>query len=499
MKYHFAGEDDHVFKVRHPDGSEFHIAKHALGPEMHKRIKALEPLKMADGGMVEDELPSEYSQIMSEQPEAMPQASAPINPNGFVAEPVSEMEARNPAQAAEPYQDVTLPETAAPAPQMSGAMPSSGQDAISQAFAQKESAISGMAAAEQQKSKEMAAVYEDQAKQMQEQQQNYAAEHAKIDAEHKQLLDAVMKERVDPNRLFTNMGTGNKILAAISIGLSGIGAGLQGPGAKNMAMEVIQKSIDRDIEAQKAELGKKNTLLSENLRRYGDLERATQMTQLQMNAIVQAKVSQIAARSGSSEAVARAKMGLADLGMQAAQIKQQMAAKQMALQGGRGDPSGLVQYLVPEHHQKAVFDEIQRAQDTRRMGESILKAFDQAAQENTVAKTGAGLLRTPGSVLALHQAMQPTFKDLEGTVRQAAMDNTFKNITPAPGDFDDTIKTKRAALEDYLKSKASAPTAKGFGIDLDKFGTTTTQQPQYKTVGGIRYMRGPNGEAVPVK
>ncbi len=77
----------------------------------------------------------------------------------------------------------------------------------------------------------------------------------------------------------------------------------------------------------------------------------------------------------------------------------------------------------------------------------------------------------------------------------------FENTTPQFGDSKDTINKKRDALLGYMKSKSSAPTAKGFGIDLKKFNSTAmdhVQPRQVKTVGSVRYERGPKGEAVRV-
>lgn len=136
------------------------------------------------------------------------------------------------------------------------------------------------------------------------------------------------------------------------------------------------------------------------------------------------------------------------------------------------DPAVLVAQLVPKEHQAKAFAEVEVAENVQKMGGTIMEAFDNAAKENTVLKTGAGLLREPGSLLALHQALQPTFKDIENTVRQAAMDNTFHNVSPAPGDTDAKIAAKRKALADYLQSKLSAPTARGFGIDLAAYNRT---------------------------
>ncbi len=87
--------------------------------------------------------------------------------------------------------------------------------------------------------------------------------------------------------------------------------------------------------------------------------------------------------------------------------------------------------------------------------------------------------------------MGPTFQDIEGTVRQAAMDNMNQNTTPQFGDNEATIAKKRDALVGYITSKSSAPTAKGFGIDLSKFPTTAQSNAtsKYKT-GDVVYVKG---------
>lgn len=136
------------------------------------------------------------------------------------------------------------------------------------------------------------------------------------------------------------------------------------------------------------------------------------------------------------------------------------------------DPAKLVPQVVPKEHQAQAFKEIDAAENTNKMAKSIMDSFDQAVGDTSGTGAVTSYFRDPRSVLALHQAMQPTFKDMEGTVRQAAMDNTFKNITPTGTDSPAEIATKRAALQAYLQSKISAPTARGYGIDLSKFDST---------------------------
>jgi hypothetical protein len=196
-----------------------------------------------------------------------------------------------------------------------------------------------------------------------------------------------------------------------------------------------------------------------------------------------------------ADPVAKAKMlqiaGMTD--QKTAELQQGLALTKMRMGamagGGQPDPAAMVPMLVPKEHQAQAFKEIQAAENTHKMGGSIIKAFEDAVKENTILRTGAGKLRTPGSVLALHQHMQPTFQDLEGTVRQAAMDNTFHNVTPMPGDSEHKIAQKREALQEYLKSKMSAPTARGYGIDLGRFERTQPASTEKKQPGQIRFTK----------
>ena len=66
------------------------------------------------------------------------------------------------------------------------------------------------------------------------------------------IADAQAKQ-VDPNHYWASKSTGGKIQAGIGIILGGMGSGLQGK-AENPAMQVINKAIDADIDAQKANI-----------------------------------------------------------------------------------------------------------------------------------------------------------------------------------------------------------------------------------------------------
>lgn len=268
---------------------------------------------------------------------------------------------------------------------------------------------------------------------------------------------------------------GSKIATAIGLILGGIGGGLLRQ--ENPALAFLNKNIDRDIDAQKANLNNKNTVLSAYLHKTKDLTEATAMTRAFFLEKYSNDIAKAAALSKAPLAQSRADQVIGKLNFEKNQLLNAIAEKQSKMEfvrnaSGTVDPSQLVIHVVPKEHQAQVFKEIYVAQNTKRMTKELRHIFEEAAKENTFLKTGGGKLRTPPSVMALHQALGPTFADLEGSVAQSTIDNVKTNLTPRPGDLESTINTKRAALNSYLQSKSSAPTAKGFGIDLSRFEST---------------------------
>lgn len=155
-----------------------------------------------------------------------------------------------------------------------------------------------------------------------------AKELAAIDSHQASLMDAIMNQKLDPNRIWNNASTGAKISAGIGVLLSGLGAGLTG--GPNLALESINKMVDKDIDAQKTELGKKQTLFSMNMQKYRDVSMATAATKASMAAMLQGQLSSSAARMGSAQAMQNAKLQNAQIDMYRQQLNQQLADQQTA-------------------------------------------------------------------------------------------------------------------------------------------------------------------------
>jgi hypothetical protein len=528
-------ESDDEYELSHPNGKPFRVKKKGLNEKSHALIQKLKGRKnFAEGGEVaSDELnikppdgmyfDSPTGQYL-ENPETGRDAAAKYFTNDQSAQgpepdyvikgaPVVGQILDSPGGVGDTQSTVATPESqslseaekpkeAAPV----AATPQDSQDMLSQ----KQSGVN--AALEKQKGYEFQI---GQAQADQEVQQAKAIDQvqSKVNAmatqqdlvnQYKLKDDSFMKmleeKKIDPNRYLNNMSTGAKISQGIALVLGGIGAGLTGQ--PNAALGLLKDNIDRDIEAQKNDQSNVMNLWKMNRERLGDDLSANLATQNQLYTGLKYNMMKAAAQSGSKIAQARAGMAISQIDQQLAQNRVQQSMIQIGLGKAPGmqgaDPSVLVPQLVPKEHQAKALSEIEAAQKTKISAPGIMEAFDKAAKDSRVMSGGSPKNLIPGVESAynkeLEAKMGPTFSDIEGTVRQAAMDNMAKNTHPQAFDSDETIKRKRIALQAYLKSKESAPTARAYGIDLGKFDSTHFKgEDELQTMNGVTYKKVPGG------
>lgn len=150
------------------------------------------------------------------------------------------------------------------------------------------------------------------------------------------------------------------------------------------------------------------------------------------------------------------------------------------------DPSTLVPQTVPTAQQAKAFEEIKDNQNIAKIAGPSIAAFDQAAKEVRPMSGGLGTSMTAfvphipfvGDIESAGQkafsgAANTTVKDVEGTARQAAFESLKNNFRPQFGDSDATIASKRAGWINYLASHSAAPVNKAYGIDLQKYPSTS--------------------------
>ncbi len=335
-------EHDRHFQVHDKkDNTHFNVAKKSIHPATQMKILKLP--KYAEGGDVDDE--SEAT------PNSQPQASlpepAPDMQSAPAQDPMASMQPNLTGQAApQDWQAPMLPPGEAPpqAAQSAEGLASQAQAAP----AASQYAMPGMdqmaqglkiqAGAQQQ----LAKAQEDAIRASQQQQAvhelQYQDEYKKITDEQDGLKKQLSEGTVDPKHFWNSKTTGQKIGTALSLILGGIGAGLNhGP---NIAMQVMDKAIDQDIQAQKDNLGKTHSLLSLNMQKYHNLQTAEAATRLHYNTVLGMQLQEAQAKAGNGIAQGALQMKLGQIGQQDALYRQQIAlngVRSAQLGGANGD------------------------------------------------------------------------------------------------------------------------------------------------------------------
>lgn len=360
---YFAGEDERHFHIAHPAGHAVSMAKAGLTPEMHAQIRALpklpKPLKLSEGiDSVPPVVQGDFTpQPGQEVPESAPPSPSAFDPNGSleavgraVVEPVARyftpgagvdeaMAAQSPAAPTEgpgtqagpagAAPAASTPQPAAPsAPAVPAGMPvSSGP--IEEAARAEQKAIRSKAEAEYTAATSLADLHDQQAKELldhdRETQQVVAADRARQDAIFRDIASA----KVDPNHYWQDKSTGQKLLAGIGMIFSGIGSGLTG--GPNLAHQVIDRAIERDIDSQKANIGKKQNLLAYYQRQTGDDLAARQLTKATMLNAFAGQVAAQAARSSAGVVRQTGEIAAQQARVQAFDLSQQAIARSQGI------------------------------------------------------------------------------------------------------------------------------------------------------------------------
>jgi len=303
--------------------------------------------------------------------------------------------------------------------------------------------------------------------------------------EYNNFKQDVMDQHVDPNHYLGSMDTVGRLMTGAGLILGGFGGGAGGP---NHALDFLNKQIDRDIEAQKAELGKKETLLSANMRHFGDINQATDATRLQMHGILEAKLGESAAKAQSAIAKARGQQLLGGLQMQIAPLIQKQAMMQ-ALRTDSGQQMPAANKIrmmkeagiIDEEQYKTANKEIERAENTKLVADDALANYDKAVKQRKGLGNIANAAIGSPEEDALSAQLGSTVGEMEGSVREMAMKNVKNAYMPHLTDTPQRAARRREELAQYLKLKSSAPIAESYGVKLPQ------PQAQVKMVNGVPY------------
>lgn len=331
--------------LKHPEGHQIVIAHHALSPSHKKQLAEL-PRHYADGGEVEEENRAPASIPAPEAAEVM----GPVRPEQSVFEKVDKalsLPGEQDALARKKWEKGIAADqaalAAAPPVAQNGPAPASLAPPVMEApVAPVQNStpglmqdLQGLRAAGNQFAKAAEAqgqmefnVAQEQEKLLRASQAEYQKNFAEIDKEFKNVIHDVQNQHINPNHYMENMSTGKKVSTAIGLFLGGIGQGMVG--GDNPAQKFLMDQIQRDVDAQKANLGKQETLLSANLKRFGNLHDATQITNAMQMGIYAAKIRGAESQVKGPEARLKAAQFATELDMKAAEIMDKQAQKQAA-------------------------------------------------------------------------------------------------------------------------------------------------------------------------
>jgi hypothetical protein len=349
-------DDGKHFTVDHADHGTFRVPKKGLTKDTLKKVQALckvgEVQNFAEGG---DVLPADALPAPAVDPMDVPNPETGITPRQFGAataknpeyslndttrmisaglNPVPNIKdtdqvvgaVQTPAEAALPAQpaiaapSATAPATPAPTPAPVAQAPTApalpGTGGIFRALNAQGQAADDQAKAVAAEELEKKKVWENFQSQSETRQKAFDESMKAQQADYDRIRQGIEKQEINPNRMWNNMSTGNKVMSAIAMVLGGFASNGQNP-----ALKIIDDAISRDIDSQKTELGKKQTLLADNLRKTGDLREAEQLTRAQMMAGVQGQLNVAAAKFGGDKAKAQAEIFKGQLAEKGARLQ----------------------------------------------------------------------------------------------------------------------------------------------------------------------------------
>lgn len=204
---------------------------------------------------------------------------------------------RQPASAAAPQEAVPQQQ---PAQDQLAAQQQSG-------LQQQLAGIEGESKAQQDLAKEQIELHKKQINDTNTAVAKYQEERGVLETERKALMQDIQEGHINPEKFWTgDPKTGEGGHSRMMAGIGMILAGFNPTNRPNAAIEYIQKQMDNNLLAQQKNLDSKNNLLALNLKQFGNLKDATEMTRIMQNDVFAHQLQIAAAKAQTPLAKAAA-------------------------------------------------------------------------------------------------------------------------------------------------------------------------------------------------
>jgi hypothetical protein len=318
----------------------------------------------------------------------------------------------------------------------------------------------------------------------------------KQEAANTTLGQKVMDGTIDPKRLYKNMSTAGRITSTIGLILGGLGAGASG--GRNLAAEAMQKAIENDVDAQKADQSKNMNLYKMNLEATKDATEAKSLTINQLMSTAQAQLAKRASDTQNQMGQLEAQKAIQDI--QAKKMENsQNAYKFKIIQDlnngpqannvppGQVDLDKFNKYklagIMPKEDSEAATKEANAYQEKIQ----LQKDMDDSA--NHLSKQiGAGAFTPSDRQSAINAFAGRIAKLGEGRFNLDESKLQAQALLPQPGDLPSTDKNKAQRRAAFFDSIAQTPT-------LDRYKLVNHAPPAapIKKMNGVSYQLGADG------
>lgn len=418
-------EDEKTAELENEHGHKLKVAKSKLDDGMKAKLAEL-PLHKQDGGEIMDIDPSQMTDDELNDYEdakaAMPQpvdvnfnpdplaiqqgANQLVPPDGmpsFAPTPNHWVPAAPAANGSGPT-NIDLGHTTQPQPRQA-ALPAVDKN-LEKQFQQQEALIRRQGEIAQLKATEDVKAAAAHQFAVDELQANYRRNYDDLKNEISNVVADIKQGHINPNQYIDNLGTGGKITTAIGLILSGIGSGMSGQ--QNLAMQFLDKQIDRNIDAQKVNLGQKNTVLSALYHQMGDLHDATQVYKAMEYENYATKLQEMAAKFGGQDAKRQADLAGKQFHIQYERALSEVANRRALMSSGmrQGVGSNVLASKqiefgdIPESDRPKAREELKHVQEMQEAKKTVIESLDKI-----IELRNQGLGKTLGSPMTHYQEL----------------------------------------------------------------------------------------------
>lgn len=520
--YKKTAEDKKMVTMSHPKGHTISIMKSGLSALQRKQVEKL-PLHLADGTadvdtdklsdtapqgqIVQGDNPTNQYLDMTpaEQSQAV-QAGSPITVSA-PTEPTPFSDAENkPAYQSAPYQDPNAQRAPAQGQQAQSNDTNNPID-LNDAYKQAQNSITQQQGINQQLSANAADLDQQRIQESQDLQKTYAQNLQGMTQAVQNFANYNQNNPINPKHYQENQSTGAKVASAIGLLLGGISGGMSGHGG-NPASDFLNKQIDRDIAAQEARAGQQRTLLGANQDLFHDQTIANNATRINMNDIYAQKIKMAADQLGTPQAQANANAELSNLAFKTNDLLRQNALyTTLQHQNQTGDVKSPVNAnvnysklnllqatkVMPQPDVEAATKEASALESSRSLRSDYDSSFNDL--NNKFLK---GALTPADRAANINTFAAKLTKQSAGRFNLEESKQIIDGMFPSKGDLASTDRDKQIKAHQFFDTlDAETPTLNRYGLKNPV--VSQAQSNQTKMYNGVKYMRGPNGIAVPVK